>query len=69
MTLLFLGALLHFDLFAAVVAVLTALAAGLSIGMLSYRKIGGVTGDVLGAGSELTEVFVWIAGAVYSLYR
>ncbi len=66
--LIFLAALLHFEPLAAVAAVSTALCAGLIIGMLSYRKIGGVTGDVLGAGSELTEVFVWIAGAVYSLY-
>jgi len=67
-TLIFLGALFHFEPLAAAAAVSAALCAGLSIGMLSYRKIGGVTGDVLGAGSELTEVFVWIAGAVYSLY-
>ena len=68
-TLIFLTALLHFDPLAAAAAVSTAMLAGLIMGMLSYRKIGGVTGDVLGAGSELTEVFVWIAGAVYSLYR
>nr|Q3ARQ6.1 RecName: Full=Adenosylcobinamide-GDP ribazoletransferase; AltName: Full=Cobalamin synthase; AltName: Full=Cobalamin-5'-phosphate synthase [Chlorobium chlorochromatii CaD3] len=41
-----------------------ALVAGSMVGMVSYRKIGGVTGDVLGAGSELTEVAVWITGAL-----
>ena len=68
LTLIFLGAHLHFEPYTLAVAVFAALAAGVLIGILSYRKIGGVTGDVLGAGSELTEAFVWIAGAVYTLY-
>ncbi|MEI6847625.1 MAG: adenosylcobinamide-GDP ribazoletransferase [Chlorobiaceae bacterium] len=51
------------------VVVIAALAAALMIGLLSYRKIGGVTGDVIGAGSELTEVFVWIAGALFFVMK
>jgi len=46
------------------IVIVSALVAGTMIGVLSYRKIGGVTGDVLGAGSEMTEVVVWIAGAI-----
>jgi len=68
LTLIFLFLLLHFSLYPFAIAVVTALSAALIIGMLSYRKIGGVTGDVLGAGSEFTEVVVWIAGALCSLY-
>lgn len=37
--------------------------AGIVLGVLAMRKIGGVTGDVLGASSESTETLVWIAGA------
>jgi adenosylcobinamide-GDP ribazoletransferase len=70
LTLLFLFPLLHADLYAnlyAVVAMISAaLAAALLTGLLSYRKIGGVTGDVLGAGSEVTELFVWIAAAIFA---
>jgi adenosylcobinamide-GDP ribazoletransferase len=65
LTLLILFPLLQGDMYALVTAVVAALAAALMIGRLSHAKIGGVTGDVLGAGSELTEVFVWIAGAIY----
>ncbi|MEI6757808.1 MAG: adenosylcobinamide-GDP ribazoletransferase [Chlorobium sp.] len=68
LTLLLLVLLLHADLFGLFVAVPAAVAAGVMTGLLSHRKIGGVTGDVLGAGSEVTEVFVWIAGALYSLH-
>ena len=64
LTLTCLYPLLQFSLYPFVLAVLTAIAAGLLIGILSYRKIGGVTGDVLGAASEVTEVLVWITGAV-----
>ncbi len=66
-TFFFLLPLLHFELYPFAVAVIAALGAGLIIGILSYRKIGGVTGDVLGAVSELTELFVWIAGALYGM--
>ena len=39
----------------------SAFASTFALGLLSRRKIGGVTGDVLGACSELTEAFVWFA--------
>jgi adenosylcobinamide-GDP ribazoletransferase len=65
LTLSILFPLLQGDLYAFVIAVVAALAAAVMIGRLSQKKIGGVTGDVLGAGSELTEVLVWIAGALY----
>ncbi len=65
LTLLFLLFLFHADHYAFLALIPAALAAGLVTGVLSYRKIGGVTGDVLGAGSEVTEAFVWIAGALY----
>jgi adenosylcobinamide-GDP ribazoletransferase len=67
--LVFLLTLLHADLSAFVVVISAALSAAALTGVLSYRKIGGVTGDVLGAGSEMTEVFVWTAAALYSVFR
>ncbi|NTV05272.1 MAG: adenosylcobinamide-GDP ribazoletransferase [Chlorobiaceae bacterium] len=67
LTLFFLLTLLHADLYALVLVVSVALSAAVFTGVLSYRKIGGVTGDVLGAGSEVTEVFVWTAAALYSV--
>ncbi|UWX58415.1 adenosylcobinamide-GDP ribazoletransferase [Chlorobaculum sp. MV4-Y] len=42
----------------------SAVASTLALGLLSRRKIGGVTGDVLGACSELTEAFVWFAAVL-----
>jgi adenosylcobinamide-GDP ribazoletransferase len=42
----------------------SALVSTLFLGLLSRRKIGGVTGDVLGACSELTEAFVWLAAVL-----
>lgn len=42
----------------------SAAASTLALGLLSRRKIGGVTGDVLGACSELTEAFVWFAAVL-----
>lgn len=44
-------------------AMLAALLAGSGVRVLSRAKIKGVTGDVLGASNEITEVFVWSAGA------
>ncbi len=69
LTLLFLVALLHADLYALVTVVAAALVGALLTGGLSWRKIGGVTGDVLGAGSEVTELFVWIVAAFYAGFR
>ena len=69
LTMLFLLLLLHADLFALAVVIATALVAALLTGVLSWSKIGGVTGDVLGAGSEVTELFVWIAAAFYAGLR
>lgn len=66
MTLVFLIPLLRADYYACFAVIAAAVAAAVLTGMLSYRKIGGVTGDVLGAGSEVTEVLVWIAAAMYS---
>ena len=66
MMLVFLFLLLHGDHYALVAVVSASLAAALFTRVLSYRKIGGVTGDVLGAGSELTELFVWIVAALYT---
>lgn len=69
LTLLFLYPLFHADLYAVFVMTATALVSAVATGVLSYRKIGGVTGDVLGAGSEVTELFVWIAAALYATSR
>lgn len=43
---------------------LTALLSALSVGALSRRRIGGVTGDVLGACSEVTQTLVWLTAAL-----
>jgi adenosylcobinamide-GDP ribazoletransferase len=67
LTIFFLFFLLQEEPIALLLLLIAALAAGVMIGLLSYRKIGGVTGDVLGAGSELCELFVWIAGSL--IYR
>jgi adenosylcobinamide-GDP ribazoletransferase len=69
LTLFFLFLLLHAALYALFAVIAAALAAALLTGVLSYRKICGVTGDVLGAGSEVTELFVWIAAAIYAGVR
>ncbi|NHQ60959.1 adenosylcobinamide-GDP ribazoletransferase [Chlorobium sp. BLA1] len=67
LTLLFLFPLLHQDMLALLALLAAAIAAGGMTGLLSYKKIQGVTGDVLGAASELTELFVWISAALYLL--
>jgi adenosylcobinamide-GDP ribazoletransferase len=53
-----------FDPLHSVVLMLAALVSTGLLGFISLRRIGGVTGDVLGAVSEITEVFVWTAGAL-----
>ncbi len=50
-----------------VTAVLAASVAGSCVAALSRAKIKGVTGDVLGASSEVTELFVWGAGVFFLL--
>jgi adenosylcobinamide-GDP ribazoletransferase len=61
---LFVTVLSRFDPVAVPVLLIASLATATAVGVLSWRKIGGVTGDVLGAASELTEAFVWTAGAL-----
>ena len=65
LTLCFLLFMLRFDLYGCAAALSAAVVAGGVMGLLSYRKIGGVTGDVLGAGSEVTELLVSIAGGIF----
>ena len=69
LTLVFLFPLLHADIYAIAAVITAVLAAAALTGVLSYRKIGGVTGDVLGAGSELTELLVWIVAALFTGFR
>lgn len=52
------------DPISALVPFAAALLATSCIGLLSLRRIGGVTGDVLGAVSEATELCVWLACAL-----
>ncbi len=48
-------------------AMVTAIFGACLTGFVSLKKINGVTGDVLGASSEVTEVLVWSAGAFLAL--
>lgn len=65
LALVFLLLFLLIDLSIGLVALSSALVAAVLVGFASWRKIAGVTGDVLGAASELTEVCVWICCALY----
>jgi adenosylcobinamide-GDP ribazoletransferase len=56
--------LVHFDLFPALVLMMGASLSAASMVLLSRRKIEGVTGDVLGASSEITETVVWLTAAL-----
>jgi adenosylcobinamide-GDP ribazoletransferase len=56
--------LLQADLRLAGVALAAAVMSALATGLIARRKAGGVTGDVLGAVSELTETAVWIGCAI-----
>ncbi|MBF0587270.1 adenosylcobinamide-GDP ribazoletransferase [Prosthecochloris sp. N3] len=67
---LLLSSILLFILFSSsIVPVLLAQAVALAVtsamALLSMKKINGVTGDVLGASSEVTELAVWCAGAMF----
>lgn len=57
------SALMRFDLTHSAALMVVALVSAGGLGFLSFRRIGGVTGDVLGAVSEITEVLVWTVGA------
>jgi adenosylcobinamide-GDP ribazoletransferase len=58
----------HIHLVAAAVAVLAAAAIGTStIAWLAHRKIGGVTGDVLGAAEQITECLALVVLASWRL--
>ncbi|HWR00794.1 MAG TPA: adenosylcobinamide-GDP ribazoletransferase [Chlorobaculum sp.] len=62
--LLLLLPLVHFDPLKSALLTLAAIGPASAVGFLSWRKIEGVTGDVLGACSELTEAFVWLAAVL-----
>lgn len=61
---LFVAVLMRLEPLAVSVLCIAALSTAAGVGLLAWRKIGGVTGDVLGAVSELTEAMVWIAGGL-----
>ena len=67
LAILFLAMIFHDNPLKTVALVSAAISAALLAGITAYRKIGGVTGDVLGAGSELAEIFVWTAGALLAM--
>ncbi len=56
--------LMRFEPLPSLVLLLAALIPTGALGLLSLRRIGGVTGDVLGAASEITEALVWTVGAL-----
>jgi adenosylcobinamide-GDP ribazoletransferase len=56
--------LMRFEPVSSLLLLLAALAPSGVVGILSMRRIGGVTGDVLGAASEITEALVWTFGAL-----
>ncbi|MCW8797331.1 MAG: adenosylcobinamide-GDP ribazoletransferase [Prosthecochloris sp.] len=51
-----------------VVALLATAVSGSLTGMLAAKKIHGVTGDVLGASSEMTEALVWCSALLLLFY-
>lgn len=60
----FISMLMRFDPLAVSVLLITSFLTAAGVAVLSWRMIGGVTGDVLGAVSELTEAVVWTSGAL-----
>ena len=67
---LLLAGMLHFILLrdmvpAALVVLLVVLPAAGILAFFSRQRTGGVTGDVLGASSEMTEMLVWLTAGFY----
>jgi adenosylcobinamide-GDP ribazoletransferase len=56
--------LMRFEPVPSFLLLLAALGTSAALGLLTLRRIGGVTGDVLGAASEITEALVWTVGAL-----
>jgi adenosylcobinamide-GDP ribazoletransferase len=56
--------LVNFDPSKIILLSAVAICSTFAVGLLSRRKIGGVTGDVLGACSELTEAAVWTSAVL-----
>ncbi len=54
------GSFVLLDILGFTCAVAAALTAGIAIGYQAHRQIGGYTGDVLGAGQQIAEIFVLI---------
>ncbi|NTW52604.1 MAG: adenosylcobinamide-GDP ribazoletransferase [Chlorobiaceae bacterium] len=67
-SLLLLMPLVNYDPLKALLLTLSAIVSASATGLLSWRKIGGVTGDVLGTCSELTELLVWLTAALICKY-
>ena len=63
-SLLLLLPLVNFDPLKAAILTGSGIASASAVGLLSWRKIRGVTGDVLGTCSELTEAAVWLSAAL-----
>ena len=67
LSIIILFALMKAVLLPAGTALLAAAAGALFTAFFSLKKIKGVTGDVLGASSEITEMLVWTAGVLFAI--